>query len=288
MINWLKSLWGYECMVHRQCIEDLTTFLNISARNLAYSLSVLLLGIIALFLLSGPNAAFDQLIYSCFGIIGAFLLVYCFYRMLAPVKLMERELSLRRKLEGEKAALEEKLQPKLEIEHNENDPAYFHESPYFRSDTPLPDVLRSHGEELTDWRLCRIAVRNLSKSYTIRNVEVKLLHIEQCPAGLKGKLPLHLHFMHDNNSPFKHSIDINPGSRQFVDVITWSWEIPASGPPEFTINHSEVGLAANIPVDKYKLTIEVSANDAIAISKDFRVGMRNKDGSGNVIWMWPV
>jgi hypothetical protein len=229
----------------------------------------------------------DLLIYVCFGSMGTSILVYSIYRVLAPVKLLENELFLRSRLEEEKATLEKQLQPKLEIEFNENEPGYFHESPFFRSEPPIEEILKSPREKLKDWRLCRISVKNLSKAYTIRNVEVKLLHIEKCPAQLEGKLPLRLHFMHDNDRPFKHSIDINPGSPQFIDVIAWTWNVPASGPPEFTIYHSETGVDASIPVDKYKLTIEVSANNAMAISKKFWVGMRSGREVEGEISLWP-
>jgi hypothetical protein len=285
MITRLRSLWGYERMVHRQCIQDLEAVVRFSPKVLAFSSPAVILGLAAVFFWSGPNAALDQFTYTC-GVVGASLLVYGFYRVLAPVRLMEKQTALTEQLKKETQFLEEKLQPKLEIGFDENDPRYFFESPYFRSERPIDDIIRA--ETPNDWRLCRISIKNLSTASTVRNVEVKLVQIEKCPDHLKGKLPLRLHFMHDNDNPPTHRLDLNPGSPQFVDVVMLSLDLGADGPPDFVLTHSEIGIEAKLPIDDYKVTIEVSAKDATSLSRAFCIGMREKDEAGLTIWMWPV
>ncbi len=139
--------------------------------------------------------------------------------------------------------------------------------------------------DLLHWRLCRISLKNLSKSKTIQNVEVKLTNIEPPAQRLQGRLPVHLRFMNDDSTPPKRRIDIHPNTKQFVDVIAWRVEVERGG-PEFIIEAIE-DVNKNIPVGDYKLTIEVSGQNARSSRKTFCVGMRNQSNDIPKIWIWP-
>lgn len=180
-------------------------------------------------------------------------------------------------------SLKEQLKPTLQIEFKEDDDTFYYESPLFHELEELFDNRSSH-KSIKYWRLCRIAVRNCSKTTSIENVEVKLTSIDPVPEKLKGKLPLHLHLMHDNTSPYKQRIDINPDSTQFVDIVEWIWDLEEKE-PKFTIYHSVADIDANFPIGDYKIRIEVSGRNATCEPKSFHIGMRNKDGITNKLWM---
>lgn len=96
-----------------------------------------------------------------------------------------------------------------------------------------------------------------------------------------------MHFMHDNEIPAKHSFNINPDSRKFVDVIVWRWDLSIFDGPMFIIEHTETGVEKEIPVGEYKILVEVSGKDARSNSRQFGVSMKNKDNTRSKIWLWP-
>jgi len=181
------------------------------------------------------------------------------------------------------SALREQLKPTLQIEFKEDDDTFYHESQWFHE---LSDSLSTSRKGLVYWRLCRIAIKNLSKSASIENVQVRLTSIEPTPKELKGKLPLHLRFMNDNVQPYKQSIDLNPNSVEFVDVVGWRWERDREMmQAKYFIYHSVAGIDADFPVDDYKITVEASGRNSTCKPKSFSIGMRNKDGTTNKLWM---
>lgn len=189
--------------------------------------------------------------------------------------------------------LKEQQKPELQIDFNENDESSFIESTNFDRRPTARNLLKSMVNDIYEknpneefWRLCRISIHNSSKT-TIENVEVRLTNIDICPDELRGKLPLNLRFMHDKK-PYKHSISINPGFRQFVDVIVWYCNMQELN-PKFIICSIEQNVNTTIyDNDDYKIKIEVTGKDVIGDSKWFNVGLKKKDKTGGKIWMWPV
>jgi len=172
----------------------------------------------------------------------------------------------------------------MKIEHKENETGYYNESQYFNKQVPT-EKLFGNVKTITFWRTCRISVHNLSDK-KINNVEVKLVDIE--PQELRGRLPLHLHFTHDNNKPFKLSKDINPSDSIFIDVVSWHWD--GQNHPLYVIWSAEPNVATDFLADNrdYKIEIKVTAENLPSISKTFVFGLRKKDNTNEKIWIWPT
>jgi hypothetical protein len=90
--------------------------------------------------------------------------------------------------------------------------------------------------------------------------------------------------MNDNVQPYRQSKNVNPNTIEFVDVVQWRLARETMK-ARFQIYHSVTGIEADFPVADYKFVIEASGRNAACDPKAFYVGMRNKDGEKNKIWM---
>ncbi len=59
----------------------------------------------------------------------------------------------------------------------------------------------------------RVGISNTSKTQTIKNVEVRITCIHECPEWLSGKVPIIL------NHNCKEVFDIHPDKQKPVDVV---------------------------------------------------------------------
>lgn len=252
---------------------DTTRFLK--ERFLFQALVLFAGAIVGYFMGDAPHKLLTTLIYAFSASFLTGIAVFLWNLLRTPDRIYyEQQCEIR--------SLKDQLQPVLQIEFKEDD-SYFYESQWHHELEDLFDFGRGH-KAIKYWRLCRIAVRNCSKTTGIDNVEVKLTSIDPVPERLKGKLPLYLHFMHDNTSPHKQSMDLNPGSRQFVDTVQWIWDLEEKE-PKFMIYHSVADIDATFPIGDYTIRIEASGRNVTCEPKTFYIGMRNKDGGANKLWI---
>ena len=135
----------------------------------------------------------------------------------------------------------------------------------------------------------RIFVYNPSTKETVKNVEVKLIDINNRLLGSARNLPeVHLKFTHDNKRE-KRFVDIHPKSRQFVDVIECYMTSAQINENIFYVQHIEKGqnytdlllFFNNVDNENCKIRIEVMGENITCKPKDFVIGLRDK-----VIKMW--
>jgi len=180
--------------------------------------------------------------------------------------------------------LEQQLNAGLAIELDENNPALFYETPFVHE---IEELFNSEREKEADTysRLCRLAIRNLSQVNSTDDVTVKLTEIHPCPENLNGKLPLPLHFMHDNTQPYKIATNLNPGITEYVDVVSWHWK--TSRPePVFYIYTSVAGIDTQFPMGDYQIKIEVAGRNVVGDARNFCLGIRDRGGKGSKLWLW--
>lgn len=137
----------------------------------------------------------------------------------------------------------------------------------------------------------RLFICNTSTKDTINNVEVKLIDINKClVGGARNRPEIHLKFT-DDNSDERRTININPDSRKFVDVIEcFNASTEQNREGLFNVLHTEKEndkkltlLFDKIDNEDCKIRIEVEGEDTTCKPKDFTIGLRD-----NTIKMWPV
>ncbi len=232
---YVRDFWRYECAAHRQTMDSLASFLHASPTVLAYSFSSLILGSVGLFFFSGRQAVLDQIAYTVFGFTGTALLAYLFFRVIAPLQLINNLKEQKYALERENEALKD---PKLQIEFELTQPSFYQNDTHVR------------GQEVIAYELYRVAVRNSNVRQELR---VELTSITPCPQHLTGRLPLPLQFQHE--PPTVRSVTLMPQDRRFVDVVMRSF---SSESKEFSmsIQHSVNGVSGEIPDDRYRIEIK--------------------------------
>lgn len=233
-----------------------------------------------------PKQEINQFILSMFigfAGLGCFVFIVFLYKsFMVPIHIYSknnRDLGeLRKEIKSIKI-------PILKIGHDES----HHYEPYFGEPT-LEELLASNQKiprGTRTWRVCRIHVHNLSYDKKIENVKVKLTEVIPLPPQLRDKLPLHLHFEHDSETPYPKSKDINARDKEFVDVVQWNFHMADSKHDYYTIcTADEVTTRFPIEDNDYKIKIEVTGGSAIGETKYFWFGMKDKDGNGKKLWLW--
>jgi len=164
-------------------------------------------------------------------------------------------LSLEQKVEvqGKKIReLEEWLQPKLEIAFGEG----------------------GSFEQVNDFgdgslqRLYRVMVTNLGGT-TIQNVRVQLERIEMYDNPF---LPVELHQMHDNEAPFSRSFSLNPGQKQYIDVVS-KLEGEGCTDAEITLWYAVQSIPNKIPRGAYKLALVATGDNVQPCHEEFNVSV---------------
>ncbi len=141
---------------------------------------------------------------------------------------------------------------KWEIHLNPKDNSYVQKQPYTNKDTYLYTL--------------RIGVKSKNEADTIKKVEVKLKEISPSIKGLYG-LPLPLHFMHNNTPPMIEQKDIQPLDEIFIDVLNY-FVLPEKQQQNFLrITHIVDGISGDIPINKYKLKINVTSENSGTLIK---------------------
>jgi hypothetical protein len=182
--------------------------------NLLFEILIALAGAIVGYATGGANSHIvNTLIYAVAAWLIVVVVVFFFNLSLSPGRIHFEQ-------SREIISLKEQLKPALEIEFQEDEDRFYYDSPWSFELSDLFDSSRGFRAN-SYWRLCRLAVKNSSKSGSVENVEVKLTAVDPLPKELAGKLPLPLHFMNDNVQPYKQSKDINPNTTEFVDVVQW-------------------------------------------------------------------
>ncbi len=96
----------------------------------------------------------------------------------------------------------EQQEPKLQIDFDENKPKYL-----------CIDCETDNAIYAYDSVKYRVGISNTSKTQTIKNVEVRITCIHECPEWLSGKVPIIL------NHNCKEVFDIHPDKQKPVDVV---------------------------------------------------------------------
>ncbi len=181
----------------------------------------------------------------------------------------------------------------LRIDFDENNPDYYYQSEDFELlsySFGRNKVFDGYDENLTYLRLCRISVYNSSEKETIEGVEVQLTKIDKFPDILKGVLSMHLQLKDDRNG--QTVFDLSPQNHRYVDVVMWKLT-PEKATPEYEFCNvlKDVG-DRSVPIHnsktEYKITIQVTGKKTRRETRDFKVGMVNKDNTFEKIWIWPV
>jgi hypothetical protein len=224
-----------------------------------------------------PNQIGSAFLHAVAGIGLVVGITFLYYFVYTPSRLYFTQ-------QTEIQKLEKLLKPTLKIEFEQGGPSYCHESEWF---SELSDLFDKKGASkgIGYWRLIRLAVTNLSNAISIEHVEVKLTNIEPCPNELAGHLPLSLHFMHDNHQPYQQWKDLNPGLREYIDVVSWRWN-RGEGVPRFRVEHIVHGVDGWFSIGNYKITIQASGRNVSPEIAHFHIGLRNEDPTGNKLWMW--
>lgn len=280
-----KDLWKYECKVTKRSFESFVSILY-STMGICSIIGGGVLFVL-LFYYSDKQGIMDYAL----GVISfsiAFIVVYSISRAIVPANLDKENkqtiISFKEKISFLEKEIKELKTPLLEIEHDENDEINYH---YSSIDLPIPlkKLLDEHPTLEQVWRLCRIAIHNLSPVKTIKNIEVKLIDIE--PESLRGKPELHLQFTHNKEEPLLQSIDLNPGARQFVDIVQYIYLNGRSPFYMITTSEKHVNTEISLMMDShYKTIIEVTAENTPKISKGFYFGLIAKGNKDKKLWMW--
>lgn len=123
---------------------------------------------------------------------------------------------------------------------------------------------------------------------TIEVIEVDQEHVPPYLNGknplqlLKTQLPLRLCFSNHRNSPYAQSIELNPDDKANVDVVRW--EFDGQNLPTFFLCHIQQGIRAEIPLGKYKLTVQVAGEDTPTVTKTLKLEKPN----GETIKHWQL
>jgi hypothetical protein len=189
-----------------------------------------------------------------------------------------------KKINSLEKELKELKEVKLEINHKEIDDSYYEE---FNSvPLKLQGIFGSnYPKEQHSIRICRICIHNSSKTEKIKDIKVKLMQIE--PPMPHLRLPLHLMFQHDNEKPYKYSINLNPGDKEFVNVVSWEYTTTQRY-RIFNVDNviSTFKISLNNKMN-YKIKIEVTADKIEKITRYYFFGMKEKKyNEHEKIYMW--
>lgn len=194
------------------------------------------------------------------GLVLYSFLVLLFHLIKTPVDIYKKD-------KKTITSLEERQKPKLQIEFNENDPPYIDD-----------DIIQIKGNKFClNERLYRISIKNMSNSNTIEDVRVKLINIDECPSKYASKLPVNLKFMHDSK-PYKHSVDVHPDERVFVDVVVGVMDREKQEMYMYSICSIKDKVSFRLPINEkdHRITIEAKGKDTICEPKHFMIGLKGK------------
>ncbi len=103
-----------------------------------------------------------------------------------------------------------------------------------------------------------------------------------------GKLPVRLEPEHKEG---QKKFNLHPKDSQFIDVVMWQL-VEGRATPELDIRHVEEKVNRIIPIldnkMEYEIRIEVTGKNTPCETRDFKVGMANKDNTFEKIWIQPV
>jgi len=289
-----ESLWDYEYAISRSAwlctkkvLQEHFSFV------LQASLAVFFVGGFLGYFLSGWDSVLSQSIQTGIYVIGANLVIglilFFYFRLIAPLNLMKQEIDTRERTIKLLAQEKQNLQMDNQV---------LSENLAIRLDITLGDVEANFDEEASDLndlfeyhqlrsgkkkqeRRYKLIVHNLSKGKSIKNVHVDLIDIEivevdpeEIPAYLncanplkllRTQLPLRLCFTNHQNPPYLQSIELDPMDKVSVDVVRW--EFDGDHFPTFFLCHIRQGVRAEIPLGKYKLTVQVSGENVPKTTK---------------------
>lgn len=166
----------------------------------------------------------------------------------------------------------------LSIEHDEKNPDYYL-NPY-----EVENLKKQLGPDASfhrDLRVGKISIFNPSKTEVKKNVKVKFTNID--PRFLQD-FPFEFKLT-DDGSPK----NLNPEDRIFVDIVQYDEYGHRSG-PHYRILCESDNIITDVRIidEDYRITIEVTSASDPKVSRDFHIGMRNKNNKGEMMYLWPV